>query len=145
MRSCNLSKCVCDFAGLKLHWMKFWKQQGFPWWASSEHHPLCCIRHMDINCLSQTEQRNSNQMIKISVCVCVCRISNIQRLGTVGVNYTENNVGTGDSARTLCWVCQERSGSEITVVPLWTSGQILCQYEASGKLEPIISFSPKAS
>lgn len=67
-------------------------------------------------------------------------ISNTEKMGTLGENYSENNIGAEDTVRTLCRVCQERSGAELTLLPLWTSGQILCQYEASGKLEPIISF-----
>lgn len=75
----------------------------------------------------------------------MCECKKKKGLGTAGVNYTENIVGTEDTACTLCWVCQECSIVKIILVPLWTSGQILCQCEASGKLEPIISFSPKAS
>lgn len=81
----------------------------------------------------------------VSLCARVCVsvwISNTEKMGTLGENYSENNIGAEDTVRTLCRVCQARSSAELTLVPLWTSGQILCQYEASGKLEPIISFPP---
>lgn len=83
----------------------------------------------------------------VSLCARVCVsvwISNTEKMGILGENYSENNIGAEDTVRTLCRVCQARSSAELTLVPLWTSGQILCQYEASGKLEPIISFSPPA-
>lgn len=81
----------------------------------------------------------------VSLCARVCVsvwISNTEKMGILGENYSENNIGAEDTVRTLCRVCQARSSAELTLVPLWTSGQILCQYEASGKLEPIISFFP---
>lgn len=102
-----------------------------------KQHLLCCTR---CSCYpSQYVMRNPVCTVCMGVSVW---ISNTEKMGTLGENYSENNIGAEDTVRTLCWVCQERSGAELTLVPLWTSGQILCQYEASGKLEPIISFSP---
>lgn len=38
--------------------------------------------------------------------------------GSVGINYTENNVSIGDTAHTVCWICRERSSANIIGVPL---------------------------
>lgn len=82
---------------------------GFYWpHAASVQHLRCCCRHTDIYSSGQLKERKlngantSNVYYFTSVCMCVCIISNMKSLGIVGVNYTESDIGTEDTACTLC-------------------------------------------
>lgn len=73
----------------------------------------------------------------------VCRTSNIKRLGTVWVNYTENNISTEDTARTLCWVCQERSGVRSVEFHYEPVGKYYASMKPLGNLNLLFPFLPK--
>ena len=73
----------------------------------------------------------------------MCRNSSIKGLGTIWVNYTENYTGAEDTACTLCWVCQERSGVTIIGVLLWTTGKYYASMKPLGNLNLLFPFLPK--